>query len=296
MDRSIRIITHSGTFHLDELLAIAALTLLLGDRPYEIIRTRDMAVIATGDYVVDVGGVYDPLQNRFDHHQEGGAGARNNVPYSSFGLVWKTYGEQLCGGKEVAERIERHMVYPVDMADNGVPVYQTTSAHIHPYLLHHFVHAYRPTWKEGDKYDEYFADILPCLRGLLAREIVVAQDTLLGTALVREIYMQATDRRIIIIPEPQYPWMEELMRYGEPIFVVKPKPDNSAWSVEGVRNDVDSFKVRKQFPETWRGKINEELQKITGVADALFCHNAGFIAVAQSEAGARQLAQMALDA
>lgn len=38
--------------------------------PYFVyIRTRDPAVLDTCDVVVDVGGVYDPAKNRFDHHQ-----------------------------------------------------------------------------------------------------------------------------------------------------------------------------------------------------------------------------------
>lgn len=34
-----------------------------------ITRTRDYAVLDTMDVVVDVGGVYDPEKNRYDHHQ-----------------------------------------------------------------------------------------------------------------------------------------------------------------------------------------------------------------------------------
>ena len=41
----------------------------------------------SADIVIDVGGQYDPDAGRFDHHQRGGAGERENgIPYSSFGL------------------------------------------------------------------------------------------------------------------------------------------------------------------------------------------------------------------
>ena len=117
MKKKIRIITHSGNFHADELLAVAAIEIQLNGTLYEVIRTRDPEVWKTGDYVVDVGGVYDPTANRFDHHQKGGAGERNKVPYSSFGLVWKHYGEAICGSKEVADGVEARLVYPIDLAD-----------------------------------------------------------------------------------------------------------------------------------------------------------------------------------
>ena len=75
----IKIVTHSSDFHTDDLFAVATILLALGDtKDFEIIRSRDMSVIETGDYVVDVGGIYDPEKNRFDHHQEGGAGKRDN--------------------------------------------------------------------------------------------------------------------------------------------------------------------------------------------------------------------------
>ena len=35
------------------------------------VRTRDPAVLADLDIIVDVGGVYDPETHRYDHHQRG---------------------------------------------------------------------------------------------------------------------------------------------------------------------------------------------------------------------------------
>ncbi len=57
------------------------------------IRTRDLEVINKADIVIDVGGEYNADTGRFDHHQRGGAGERENgIPYSSFGLIWQKYG------------------------------------------------------------------------------------------------------------------------------------------------------------------------------------------------------------
>src|SRR3989344_8466592 len=98
----MRIVTHNGRFHIDELFGIAAVMLAYPGK-HQVLRTRDMEVVASADVVIDVGGIYDPSKNRFDHHQEGGAGLRENgVPYSSFGLVWQKFGEQLSGSKDSA--------------------------------------------------------------------------------------------------------------------------------------------------------------------------------------------------
>src|SRR5262245_60573678 len=109
--KTIKIVAHNADFHTDEVFAVAILTLVLGDVKYEVVRTRDMEIIKTGDYVVDVGGIHDEATNRFDHHQEGGAGARpNGIPYASCGLVWKKFGAEFCGSAGVSERIDAEII------------------------------------------------------------------------------------------------------------------------------------------------------------------------------------------
>ena len=290
----LNIVTHNGTFHVDDLLAVAAIQLFLKDQPNNIIRTRDPEVIATGDYVVDVGGVCDEATDRFDHHQLGGAGGRKDgIMYSSLGLVWKKYGEPICGSKSIAERIDREMVCPIDMADNGVDVYVPTKEGIHPYLLHRILVKYRPTWKESDVFDERFMELLPFARRLLEREIISARDEEEGVRFVEEAYNNAKDKRIVTL-DGAYPWQDLLAQKREPLYVVKPKAHRTAWEVEAVRSNSASFKNRKSLPEEWRGKSSEELAKVTGISDAVFCHNSGYVAVTESKEGALKLAEIAV--
>lgn len=63
------IATHSGSFHCDEALGCWLLKRTEPFKAAEIIRSRDPAVLATADIVIDVGGVYDESTLRFDHHQ-----------------------------------------------------------------------------------------------------------------------------------------------------------------------------------------------------------------------------------
>ena len=113
LNKTIKIVTHNGSFHADDLFACAFLKLLYPKA--EIIRTRDEEVIKTGNIVLDVGGIYNPEKNLFDHHQRGGAGIRpNSIPYASLGLIWKHFGDKLCDGNKVVwERIERKIEYCV---------------------------------------------------------------------------------------------------------------------------------------------------------------------------------------
>src|SRR5215213_6104431 len=94
---AMKVATHSGSFHADDVFALAALSML--GEPIEVVRTRDADAMAACDVRVDVGFADDPATGDFDHHQRGGAGERpNGVRYASFGLVWRAYGARLCGG------------------------------------------------------------------------------------------------------------------------------------------------------------------------------------------------------
>src|SRR5258708_5018051 len=143
-----RIITHSGHFQPDEVFAVATLSILLeGD--YELVRTRDPQIFPSGDYIVDVGGEYDPARGRFDHHQKGDVGKGSlGISLSSFGLVWKEFGGKLASSPTVALAIEKKLVQAIDADDMGiasetgtkVPVYQFVDA----------IYALVPSWQEPD--------------------------------------------------------------------------------------------------------------------------------------------------
>ena len=89
------IATHDGSFHADEVFAVAALG--LWDATAEVVRTRDPEALANADLRVDVGFRDDARAGDFDHHQRGFDAARaNGVRYASFGLVWREFGVRIC--------------------------------------------------------------------------------------------------------------------------------------------------------------------------------------------------------
>src|SRR3989338_1890434 len=151
----MRIVTHNGHFHADELLAVATLLIKFPDA--EVVRSRDEAVIGSADIVVDVGLSYDPAKFQFDHHQVGGAGVRENgVPYASFGLIWKEYGEEIAGGSEEARIIEEKLAMPIDAGDNGVDLYQPTIGDVREYSLGDFFESFVEQAESMEDYDRNF--------------------------------------------------------------------------------------------------------------------------------------------
>ncbi|MBA3733399.1 MYG1 family protein [Patescibacteria group bacterium] len=295
-NKKITIITHSGKFHADDIFAVATLLLLLGEEAsVSVIRSRDEEIIKSGDYVVDVGGVYDPDKNRFDHHQQEGAGIRNNtVPYASFGLVWKKFGETICGLHEVSERIDHILVQPIDMADNGRSYIETSIPGLYPYDIGLFFNAFTPSWKETEMdIDTVFMEVVQLARIVLTREISKRKDLANVRSIIENIYKESLNKKLIVLDQ-FYPVGEVLSKFPEPLFVVFPREDG-IWAIKTIRNDENSFINRKDLPKDWAGKKDEEFETVTGVVGAVFCHKGLFLAGAKTKEAILQLAEIALN-
>jgi len=291
-----KLITHNGSYHADDVFACAALILMLRQKgeDWEIIRTRDPEIIKTGDYVFDVGGVYDENANRFDHHQIGGAGKREDgIDYASFGLVFAKFGQGICGDAEVANIVNKKLVSPIDAGDNAIDLVEY-KGEIKPYFIQNAFQSFRPTSKNISEESllEAFLQCVELGKKILSNEINLAADTLLAKKSVASCYAKAEDKRIIVL-DGKYPWAEEIINYPEPFFVVFPKVDGS-WSAETVPKVLYTFERRINFPPEWGGLRDEELGKISGVPDAVFCHRGLFICVAKSREGAEALANKAI--
>lgn len=285
------LVTHNSTFHADDIFATATFAILFKDN-IRVIRTRDEVLIKSADIVYDVGGIDDPSTDRFDHHQIGGAGKRDNgIPYASFGLVWKKYGATLCGSKDCADKIDERLVQAIDANDNGIDLFKDTTVVI-PYLIQHAFYSFRPSWKEEPDYDKAFVKVVSIAKQILEREIIKTRDAIDGEDLVKEAYNKCTDKRLLVLEE-KLPWEEVATSLSEPLIVVAPRPDGK-WKAEAVFLKQGSIERKIKLPESWAGLRDEALVKVTGVSDAVFCHNGRFMIVASSKDGAIQLAKKAL--
>lgn len=278
-----KVITHNGSFHTDDVFAVATLQLHFGVENVEIIRTRDESVIATGDIVVDVGGVYDPDKQLFDHHQNGAPVRDNNIPYAAFGLIWKHYGLLVSGSSEVADEIEHRLVLPIDANDVGLALYELNDKNVSPATVQDIISLWRPRWGSGDNVDEAFTEVCSLAREILARSIAHAKSDLEQKQYVETIYQTAEDKRVLIFDKPVSTF--SLMEHEEVLAAVYPSEEGDRWSAVMIRKDYHSFEPRAKFPEAWTGLRNSELASVSGVPGALFCHKTGYLFAAKSREG-----------
>jgi len=284
------IVTHNGNFHADDVFSIATLKSVFPN--FKLIRTRDLDVINKADLVIDVGGIYDPEAGRFDHHQRGGAGARENgIPYSSFGLIWKKYGLQLCDGNaELVASIDAGLVSTIDAIDCGHVEGVATGI-----SLSQTISMFNPTWQEEGDFDACFDQAVEFASRILARFIASASGGLNAKTIVAKAIEDAADPRVIVL-EKYIPWKRTVHALStEALYMIYPS-QTGQWRIQTVPVEPGSFEDRKSLPKAWAGLSDKALQDVTGLEDAMFCHNGLFIAGSESFESTMKMAEMALEA
>lgn len=287
-----KLVTHDGVFHADEVFASAAFLILFPDA--EITRSRNNEIINSADIVYDVGHEYDPSKMRFDHHQGNFAEKRENgIPYSSFGLIWKSFGSEICESSEVADKIDEKLVQLIDATDNGFKIFESDIEDIDFFDMDTIARYFRPTWQESyEKMDEDFFELVDFAKSLLQKMIKSEKAKIIAKEIILKLYEEAEDKRIIVLDDFM-PANSVLKDLPEPLFYVyRTEPENN-WSIKAVQEDLGVN--RKDLPADWAGLSGDELVKVSGIEDAVFCHKTLFMAVAKTKEGIMKMAQKALE-
>lgn len=286
------VVTHDGVFHADEVFACAVLSTVY--EAYEvpgmtIVRTRDPAVLAAADIVVDVGGRYDGVK-WFDHHQPGGAGERAGIPYSSAGLVWKHFGEtalRVLGVESTAyvqQLVDERLIRALDAHDNGVKIWTTVGAYPAPLTLSGVISSFNNA-------PDGFATAVLLASEILRNTVAAIAKELRSEEHVRRAVADCTGP-VLVLDQPG-PWKRLVIGSPTIVYVVFKDDKTGDWRLQGVPTALGSFEVVLPLPAEWAGA--SDLAAITGVADATFCHAQRWIAGALSREGAIALAAKALE-
>ncbi len=287
----IKIATHSGGFHADDVFSVATFQLLLGKENIEVIRTRDDEVLATADYVVDVGRIYDHEAKRYDHHQVGAPVRSNGIPYSGFGLIWKHYGEELCKSVEVADKIEEKLCVPIDLCDNGISVWEEGKYSIQPLEWDGIIKTWQAETTKGEDMDLQFSIAVDFAREYLTRVIQRAQVKLVQEVQAAKLY-ESGDSKSIIVSESYIP-SSLFIQYPEVLVLVFPRIDTNDWAAMAIKKEKSGFETKVKFPESWGGLSDRELAKASGFEDAVFCHKNLHMFVSKSKESVMTAAKLA---
>lgn len=315
---SEHIITHSGTFHADEALAVSLLRKLPRFASAPLTRTRDAATIDSGSIVVDVGAVYDAANNRFDHHQRGFEevfDANHSTKLSSAGLVWKHFGKEIIAthlnlGSDKQDVVDLlwmklydDFVEAIDGIDNGVSQYPSDLKPKYKSRtdLSARVGYMNPSWNEKSdnaELDAGFEKASAMAGGEFFERLNYAFNSWLPA---RQVVVDALNKRThsqLLVFDEFASWKDHLFTLEKdlniapterPIYVVYPD-ESGKWRVQAVPVSPESFVSRKALPEPWRGIRDQQLSELTGIPGCIFVHQSGFIGGNATKEGALKMA------
>ncbi len=105
-----RIITHAGTHHADEVLAIATIFEFVGQLPVERKNKIEIEDLENPEVLVlDIGGRFEPGKGNFDHHQNGDIHATNMLVLNHF-----------CNDDKLKVLLRKYLYSSVDAIDRGM--------------------------------------------------------------------------------------------------------------------------------------------------------------------------------
>lgn len=303
-DAAVNAVTHTAPHHADEVFATAMLAIL---SPVELYRTRDQAIIdSTNAIVYDVGGEFNPEKKRYDHHQKGFSEIRlDGITYSSAGLIWREYGVKIVKklgenkgvddemAAEVVSRVDDALIRDIDARDNGQGEKGDSMS------VSSVISMFNVLWDENEDADACFVKACEIAGMILEREIKVAISSACGRKLIAD-QIKTADGAVLVMDKFIGGWLEEVATSDDPkatnlLYAVFPATSGD-WNVQAIPPTIDDMMAqRKPFPEGWRGLRDKELVRASGVETAIFCHTAGFFAVAKTKEDAISLAKKAVN-
>ncbi|KAJ6703391.1 METAL-DEPENDENT PROTEIN HYDROLASE [Salix viminalis] len=317
--------THNGSFHCDEALGCFMIRLTSKYSNAEIVRSRDLQVLEGLDAVLDVGGVYDPSRDRYDHHQKGFGevfGHGFSTKLSSAGLVYKHFGKEIIAKELQVDEghpdvhrlflaIYKSFMEAIDAIDNGINQYDTDQPpkYVNNTHLSSRVGKFNLDWTDPDQSPKKENEAFERAMALAGSEFLDsvrfhAKSWLPARTIVMECIatrFDADPSGEIMVLKTFCPWKLHLFELeGElktdPLvkYVLYQDDRSKQWRVQAVAKSPDSFESRKPLPAQWRGLRDDDLSRESGIPGGVFVHMSGFIGGNQSFEGALAMAGAAL--
>jgi len=263
--------THDGSFHADEVTACALLLLFNLVDKEKIYRTRDLAKLASCEFVCDVGGVFDPKSKRFDHHQSEYQGE-----LSSAGMIWKYLHKIGIVNQHTYDFFNRSLIWGIDAHDNGKVNPQVGVCTFSQVITNFVPPMYdAPSDVQNGAFFKALDFVLGHLQRLLERFNYIC-------SCQEKVEAAMAENKKYLYFDMALPWMESFFELGgekhPALFVIM--PSGGHWKLRGIPPTIEErMKVRRLLPEAWAGLIEDDLKKASGIPGAIFCHKGRFISV-----------------
>lgn len=273
------LITHSGKFHADDVFSTAFMSEII-DNPV-VLRTNIVPDGLSDDVIVyDVGfGKFDHHHKDFDLRHESG------VKYASFGLLFKEFGlrylEKIDSkyASVLYTMLEHDLIEGIDAIDNGE--FPTIDCSYSYKSIDGIIGDFNSVWNEDTDNDIYFMEAVSVAKKILSYSI----KRLLAKAQAKEIVEEAIEntKDNIMYLDTYMPFKDFVLSSLNPkaeeiLFCITPS-NRGGYCIHTIPKNKNTHETKCDFPSSWGGLIDEELQSISGVKSATFCHSSLFLAV-----------------
>ena len=270
-------ITHSGTFHADEVFASAFLELYLGE--VRVFRTNQVDFSKVNDSML----VYDVGRGKFDHHQNDALRRENGIPYCAFGLLWKEFGKDFLQkrGIELVDRVfdlfDKDLVEGIDADDNGV--FPKIEANFKVKTIPGVIKIFNPSFQANQEEASQFEKACSLAKMILEEELYYINGKAYAEEQILDLLDDLDENAKYMILPTFLPYEETILgeeRANSILFVAYPS-NRGGYAIKTVPKSVDDKSNRMDFPEEWAGLEGEELEQVSGIPGLTFCHSTRFL-------------------
>lgn len=281
---------HDGTFHMDDVMAVALLKLLgfVG----EILRTRNPEDWKNEDTLaIDVSREYDGVRF-FDHHQDESpvreeyyslAGFGVETPYSASGLVWKHFGRKTArdygiktpnGVDKFFRTIDEELIMPIDFTDNGIDLPESVNDDPMLYRMISSINEDDPTSKNQDN---RFNIAVDHLNGLLNFYFKKLASRINSEDEIKNLFSEAarSGSRFVRI-QPNHTGWKTVLQNSDELW----ESTSAVKAVLGTRGEDYILIMMPKTRESWtdmRFRLNQSLKE--EFPEFVFIHKNGFMGV-----------------
>lgn len=310
-------------FYLGDVASCAVCHVLFNDSP----DVKEMRVMRSNapilhnekaDISIGFGGLYDPAKFRFDHNADNVPRRPiENMPYGSFGLVWRHLGEHFI--KKIVKdplidklwsnlflAVDQQFILPsIDIPDLRREKLEEDDSYLSAAI-------------EERSIEMSLYEFMYCLNPpLFATKEDVASAFVRAVEVFKEGFVNLVNRRYSLLRHKRavYEAYTADLRKAKPHLLYLPAA--AAWETTLLDelNDTEvQFVIVKEdkiyriyavpafgetthralFPEEWRSKSQTQLQEMLGLPDSVYAHPEGTMAGAYSLEGAIMMAERAL--
>lgn len=282
--------THNGTFHADEVFAIALLQIIYKNEHVEIIRSRDDNINA--DIYIDIGGKFDNIVY-FDHHFKKFYEFHDvdqKLPKASFGLIWDKYAPLLIDNQNIINKVKVMLVIPIDAHDNNIKLCKYNESNYNAYTISNVISAFNK--KDADNEDAQFFKALEVAKTTIINCIDYVKEQFKDETVLKKIFdeqRELSDKSYVIL-DTHYNYSNAIKDKKYSYITHLIFPEEGKWRAICIK-DNNSQTLKAPFPEKWGGLFDQELERVSNIEGSIFCHKGLWIAVNQTKDGIIQMVE-----